>query len=402
MSAWPEKRGKYWRVRYHRDDGTIGSLSDRYSKTEAKTVAAEISSQQRKGIFLDPARGEATIAELRDDAWGRMTVGENRRAALDSAWRTWVEPRWGGVQVRDVEPVAVHDWLAGIARERGQRTVEAARQCLSKILDFAVWDRRIPLNPAKVPAPGGAPKSTQPARDKIWPSPLEALQVATNAYWLHGHWAYVMLLTYAYTGARWGEIAGLRTVDVNLAGATLTVNETLREVGGRLSGGDGKNPSALRTVELPAFLVAEFAVLLPTRDGLIFTDSVGGPWRRSNFGRRILDPAADGRPAAPAVKGHAARPEIPPVLPGLTVHGFRHGHNSWLIADGIPEIGRAERMGWKIGDRVQQVYSHAAPEVRARILDALDTRWAESVRQFRKISGSRLPRCCMVATPRRR
>jgi integrase len=92
--------------------------------------------------------------------------------------------------------------------------------------------------------------------------------------------------------------------------------------------------------------------------------------RRSNVDRRILRPAADGTLTLPR-----ATLRLPPVLPGLTFHGLRHSHNTWLIADGAPEIAQARRLGHHLQDRVVETYSHVAPEVEQRLLDGLEARW---------------------------
>lgn len=57
--------------------------------------------------------------------------------------------------------------------------------------------------------------------------------------------------------------------------------------------------------------------------------------RRSTFNRRVFRPAVDGDP----------RRGIYPVRPGLTFHGLRHSHKTWLIADHIPDIAQAKRLG---------------------------------------------------------
>jgi integrase len=54
---------------------------------------------------------------------------------------------------------------------------------------------------------------------------------------------------------------------------------------------------------------------------------------------------------------------LEPVKPGLTFHGLRHGHKTWMIADGVPEVAQARRLGHILGDRIQDTYSHVAAEV---------------------------------------
>ncbi|OXM64730.1 hypothetical protein CF165_26210 [Amycolatopsis vastitatis] len=61
--------------------------------------------------------------------------------------------------------------------------------------------------------------------------------------------------------------------------------------------------------------------------------------------------------------------------PGLTFHGLRHSHKTWLIAGGAPEIAQARRLGHHLDNRVIETYSHVAPEVEQRLLDDLERLW---------------------------
>ncbi len=88
----------------------------------------------------------------------------------------------------------------------------------------------------------------------------------------------------------------------------------------------------------------------------MFTTPSGTWWWRSTFIRRILRPAVDGNLDAtePTVR-------TVPVRPGLTFHGLRHSHKTWLIADNIPEIAQARRLGHHLDNRIVETYSHVAP-----------------------------------------
>ncbi|HZC52415.1 MAG TPA: hypothetical protein VE441_07955, partial [Mycobacterium sp.] len=68
-----------------------------------------------------------------------------------------------------------------------------------------------------------------------------------------------------------------------------------------------------------------------------------------------------------------------PVLPGLTFHGLRHSHKTWLIADRVPEIAQARRLGHHLDNRVVETYSHVAPEVEQRLLAELERRWHQAI-----------------------
>ena len=70
---------------------------------------------------------------------------------------------------------------------------------------------------------------------------------------------------------------------------------------------------------------------------------------------------------------------LAPVKPGLTFHGLRHGHKTWMIADGVPAVAQARRLGHILGDRIQDTYSHVAAEIDARLLVGLQDRWDKAV-----------------------
>ena len=106
----------------------------------------------------------------------------------------------------------------------------------------------------------------------------------------------------------------------------------------------------------------------------MFATPTGQPHRNSNFGRRALRPAVDGTLHRPQ-----AVVRLEPVKPGLTFHGLRHGHKTWMIADGVPEVAQARRLGHILGDRIRETYSHVAAEVDARLLDGLQDRWDKAV-----------------------
>ena len=126
---------------------------------------------------------------------------------------------------------------------------------------------------------------------------------------------------------------------------------------------------------MPSFLVDLLRRHLDSHgQRFVFVTPGGEPHRNSNFGRRALRPAVDGTlDRAPAMV------RLAPVKPGLTFHGLRHGHKTWMIADGVPEVAQARRLGHILGDRIRETYSHVAAEVDARLLDGLQDRWDKAV-----------------------
>jgi integrase len=103
-----------------------------------------------------------------------------------------------------------------------------------------------------------------------------------------------MVLTAAYTGLRFGELAALRTERFDALRRTLRVEESLAEVRGQYLIKPPESEASRRTVSVPSFVVEELARHLAAHaddTGLIFSAPAGGPIRRTNFRRRIWLPA---------------------------------------------------------------------------------------------------------------
>jgi integrase len=73
------------------------------------------------------------------------------------------------------------------------------------------------------------------------------------------------------------------------------------------------------------------------------------------------------------------------VLPGLTPHGLRHGHQTWMDEDRIADVLKSERMGHEIPG-MRGVYSHVSDAMRAELKAALQERWAASLRERARLA----------------
>jgi hypothetical protein len=69
-----------------------------------------------------------------------------------------------------------------------------------------------------------------------------------------------------------------------------------------------------------------------------------------------------------------------PVRPGLTPHGLRHGHQTWMEEAAISDLLRSERMGHEVPG-MRGVYGHVSPAMRADLKAALQERWESSLRE---------------------
>jgi hypothetical protein len=109
-------------------------------------------------------------------------------------------------------------------------------------------------------------------------------------------------------------------------------------------------------------------------------------------GRPLLPPwprAVPGQDWAPS-RGHGRTRFDPdenlalaswlPVKPGLVPHGLRHGHETWMIEDGIPEVLRHDRLGHQM-QGIQATYAHVSQPMRDELKRALQWRWETALDQ---------------------
>jgi len=69
-----------------------------------------------------------------------------------------------------------------------------------------------------------------------------------------------------------------------------------------------------------------------------------------------------------------------PVKDGLTPHGLRHSHKTWMAEDGIPEILAEQRLGHQVPG-MRGLYAHASERMRDELTAVLQARWEESLRE---------------------
>jgi integrase len=376
--AWVEQVGRHsWRVRYRTDSG-YGSVPGFDSHETALEYLQDMHTNQRRGTWLDPAG-----AKTRLDAWvGRwidtidveIRTEENYRRCL----RLHILPRWGHLGLGEITASAVTEWLKQLRQCYAASTVVTLRTILSMILDDAVDERLIPTNPVRRRRRRGRRRDNAPSpRERVWAMPEQVLRIAEQATRLGGPSAGLLVITTAWTGCRWGEIAGLQRDHVDLDRGVITIDPdigALHESAHQLWLGPPKTPASARTITLPPFLVALLRDhLTHSSSSFVFTTRHGHPLWRSTFDRRVFRPAVDGN----------HRKDTQPIQPGLTFHGLRHSHKTWLIADGIPEIAQARRLGHHLANRLVEVYSHVAPEIETRLLQQLERRWKQADKRSR-------------------
>ncbi|MFD0530410.1 tyrosine-type recombinase/integrase [Kitasatospora arboriphila] len=226
---------------------------------------------------------------------------------------------------------------------------------------------------------------TEPRTERVWATEYEVNEIARRILTLAGPNQALLVITAAYTGMRWGELASLRRERCRTGAPNPCIIidpevGALHEVNGELSYGQPKTASSARTVTLPPFLASLLAAeLARTSTPPVFTTIRGKHLRRSGFQRRVWAPAVNGTTLPDGTVWK-------PIKPGLTFHGLRHSHKTWMIEDGIPGVAQARRLGHRLQDKIDDVYSHVAASVEQRLLAALEARWQRALRPAAEVS----------------
>ena len=375
--AWVEQIGKRsWRVRYANVDGKVRTVSGFITEQQARTFATDLPAQLSTKAFPDPAAGMVTLQEWSQRWLPTLRVSERTEENYRRDLTNHLLPRWGQNPLKGITPGQINAFAdQQLARGYATSTVSDRVKLLSRLMTDATDAQLISENPVHRRRSNRGPRVVHPLAERVWAAPEHVVQVAANATRLGGPDMGLLIITAAWTGMRWSEIAGLQRRNLHLAHGYLTVDGytgALHESGPRLWLGPPKTSASIRLITLPPFLIQLLQEhLTASGQGIPVFCGPHGRWlRRSNLDRRILRPAADGT-------RHLPQPRIllDPVRPGLTFHGLRHSHKTWLISDGVPEIAQARRLGHHLADRIVETYSHVAPEVDQRLIDGLEARW---------------------------
>jgi integrase len=309
--------GRRYRVRYRKPDKSQTSRRGFKTKREAELYLANVEVHKASGTFIDPSHALVTVGEL-GTIWilSQTHLKPSSEAVVESAWRLHVRPYWGRVPVGEVRHSDIQSWVSDLASNTRKRvkplsgsSVHRAYGVLASVLEVAVRDRRLAVNPAK-----GVGLPRRVARPHRY---LSHEQVHMLAEASEGHGTLIRLLS--YTGLRWGEVTALTVKDVDVATRRIRVSRNAVLVNGKVIVGTPKTHKQ-RVVPFPALLDGSIERLRGGRDddSLLFTGPTGGFLRTPTVqDRSWLDRA---------LKSAS--------LPEMTIHDLRHTAASLAISAG--------------------------------------------------------------------
>ena len=276
-----------WQARYWDAAGNrVGAPTTFATKGDAQRWLSAAETDQSRGDWHDPRLGDVPFSEWAERwmATKAPTLGPATQDLYRYLLRKHVVPRFGAMAVGRITASEVQAWLAVMHRtELSPNTVAKAYRCLSGVMDGAVDAGLIARSPCTLK---GAGTERHAEMQIATPEQVAELAAAVGPRWE------ALVFAAAYTGLRWGELAGLRRCDVDLERNLISVTRKLAEVNGELSFSPPKTAAGKRTIGMPSFVARSLAVhidlyALRGADGLVFPSADGQPMRRSNFRRRL-------------------------------------------------------------------------------------------------------------------
>jgi integrase len=289
----------------------------------------------------------------------RRTVGDflltwvdGRRVSVrDATWRRYrslitahVIPTIGSIPLAKLTAADVDALTAGIQERRSPQTAAHARRVLIGAMNRAVRDRAVRYN---VAAESDPVRVDRPKIDGTTPVQARAILDAFRDHRLE------MLVVLALdSGARLGELLGLRWRDIDFDERTIRIERTWQ----RDRFEPPKTARSRRAIDLSSRTIALLRQQ-PTpidREGLVFSQPEGRP----------LDGTKTTREFQAVLKLNG--------LPRLRFHDLRHACATLLLAAGVPVHVVSERLGHRDERITLTVYSHVIPKQRRDAADRLD------------------------------
>ena len=354
------RRGTSWAYVIRVRDPETGRTKPKWvggfaSEGDAKAARDEARVAARRGSYID--KSKITVGEWLD-SWLEThgaAVKPSTLAGYKAHVQTRIKPVLGGVRLQDLSPAQITKFYHQLHAAGGRdgkpvsaRTVHNVHRTLRKSLNDAVRVERIlHSNPAERASLPRVPKSTTM---QLW-SGDELRRFLTTAF-EHRLGAYYRLA--AYTGARRGELLGLRWEDLDLENAQMTIAKTVAVIAGERVTGEPKSGHS-RTIGLDA------GTVLALREHRVRSEAerleCGRLWQGGDNGAVFT--TASGGPLFPDTLTKLFTKLVTQAgLPPMRLHDLRHQHASMLLTAGVPVTEVSARLGHASPAITWTVYAH--------------------------------------------
>jgi integrase len=333
------------------------------TKREAQNAAAALVTEVQRGSHRQT--GRHTVSELLD-RWMAQIEAQGRAATTLARYRSAVSanitPRIGSLTVSKVGPADLDGFYSQLAKAGlGPLSIRKSHAILSAAFNQAVkwgWIDRNPVYQASPPS-ARAPEIRPPT-----PNQLQRLLAACAQ--THPDLASLIYVA-ATTGARRGELCGLRWSDVDLDVDTLTIARSISDAGRVVAVKDTKTHQARRLALDPSTVKVLRGQLRLAEERAAAAGLQLGPdayvWSQE------LDSSVPYRPDRVTGAFRTLRDRLG--MKRVTFHALRHFSATTLAAQGVGIRTIAGRLGHANPGITLRTYAH--------FLDAADREAATAI-----------------------
>ncbi len=325
-----------------------GTNGRQYKKTfqtskEAKSFEADLRVSRSNGTWIDPTKSKLTLG-IYSTNWLKTRVNLRIRTVelYQGLLVHQILPYFDDVELGKITTGSIRLWYAALLQNSGlaQSTVAKAYRLLRTILNSAIEDGHIKINPCSIKGAGIAKSPERPIAS------IEEVFSLADA--IENKFRLTILLA-TFGGLRLGEILALKRQSFDLVNLSVNVCRQLQELSdGRYYIEKPKTEAGSRTVMLPKFMEAEITRHLDNyvaneSDSLVFTSSSNTPLRRGVLFRAWK------------------RSRTKVGVEHLHFHDLRHTGNTFAASTGASTAELMARMGHASSEAALR-YQHASKE----------------------------------------
>lgn len=299
-------------------------------KRDADDWVSEMRGHRHTGVVVNPARAKITMADWTEQ-W--LAAYASRRASTVRQAKVHVKlinDEFGPKPLAAIRPSHVNGWTAQLKARYSDSYTYAVYRRLSQVMEDALQDGLIPVNPcSRRTSPGAAEQRAYVATtDQIW-----------DLYYAFPENLRAAVLLGAFAGLRVAEVCGLEPSNFDFLRGTVTPTKQFRS--DRL-----KTRKSEAAIPVDRFVTDEVAALLAKGDGVHF---LLNQW---------------GQPGTPWVlERHIRDARVKVGLPdNFRFHDLRHYYASLLISQGLDIKTVQTRLRHANAMTTLNTYGHLFPD----------------------------------------
>lgn len=359
-----EKRGKKWRFKilYYDDNHNrkYYTKSGFQTKTEAKAAATEIEYQIKKNdislsnqdiSFYDYYKNWVKV-------YKKPNVGKSSMNRFNNIGDEVINNYFHNTKIRNISRIDYQNFMNEYSKTRSKLTIEKTNSIIRSCVENAIDDGIITRDFTKNVTLNGAPSRKRSAKFLTIEQFKNLINYANQNKGLQSI-SYYMILTGAYTGMRYEEIAGLTWPKINFNTKTIKVDQIYDYVDTKKIVSRTKTESSKRTIPLLDPLKAILEQLHTAQLEWLVASGKRNSQQIVFLNNDMAIPSNAG--CSKSLIYIQDQIEVPRKKQ-IRMHGLRHTFASYLLAQGMQIKYVSEFLGHKNSNITMRAYEHLLKE----------------------------------------